>query len=149
MKHALLIVVFGSLAAAGCGNSYGNSPTSPSSPSVNVPFSTVDLRVGTGAEAVNGRLLTVNYTGWLYSTTAPDNKGAKFDSSLDPGRVPFQFVLGTGNVIPGWHQGIVGMKVGGLRRLVIPPNLAYGSQANKPIPGNSTLIFEVDLLNVQ
>jgi FKBP-type peptidyl-prolyl cis-trans isomerase len=134
---------------AACGSESGERGT-PTAPSANVPFSTVDLRGGTGAEATNGRTVTVNYSGWLYSTTAADNKGVLFDSSLAPGRVPFDFVLGTGNVIQGWHRGVVGMRVGGIRRLVIPPDLAYGAAGRPPsIPGNATLLFEVELLAVQ
>lgn len=96
---------------------------------------------------MTGRSLTVNYTGWLYSANAPDNKGSQFDSSV--GRAPFPFVLGAGGVIAGWDRGVIGMRVGGLRRLVIPPELGYGSQASGPIPANSTLVFEVELLSVQ
>ena len=100
-----------------------------------------DLVVGTGREAVPGTAITVHYTGWL-------TDGAKFDSSLDRG-VPFQFPLGAGHVIQGWDQGVVGMKVGGKRRLTIPPQLAYGENGQGPIPPNATLIFEVELLNVE
>jgi FKBP-type peptidyl-prolyl cis-trans isomerase len=126
-----------------------DSTTSPS-PSVNVPFTTTDLRVGSGAEAANGRRVTVNYTGWLYSTAAADNKGTQFDSSLTAGRTPFAFVVGGGQVIAGWDRGVVGMRVGGTRRLVIPPDLGYGATGAPPaIPGNSTLIFDIDLLSVQ
>jgi FKBP-type peptidyl-prolyl cis-trans isomerase FkpA len=146
MRVALLSIVIASLAAAGCG---GDDNTMPTSPGASVPFSIVDLRSGTGAEATNGRNVTVNYTGWLYSPTAADNKGTQFDSSLDPGRTPFPFVLGVSNVIAGWHQGVLGMRVGGLRRLIIPPNLAYGSQVIGRIPPNSTLLFEIELLAVQ
>ncbi len=98
-----------------------------------------DEVVGTGPVAQAGDTVTVNYTGKLAD-------GTVFDTSI--GKAPFQFVLGAGNVIPGWDQGLVGMKVGGKRILIIPPNLAYGSQAYGPIPANSTLTFEVDLLNV-
>jgi FKBP-type peptidyl-prolyl cis-trans isomerase FkpA len=143
VRFAILLV---SLAAgvSACGGGYGDSPTSPSTPSV--PFSATELRVGTGADATAGRTLTVNYTGWLYSATAPDHKGTQFDSSA--GGSPFVFPLGAGRVIAGWDSGLVGMKVGGLRRLIIPPNLAYGSQQVGPIPPNSTLVFDVELLNV-
>jgi peptidylprolyl isomerase len=99
-----------------------------------------DIVVGTGEEAVAGKLVTVNYTGVL-----PD--GTKFDSSLDRG-TPFQFVLGAGQVIQGWEIGVNGMKVGGRRQLVIPPSLAYGERAIGAIPANSTLIFDVELLDV-
>jgi FKBP-type peptidyl-prolyl cis-trans isomerase len=106
-----------------------------------------DLRAGTGAEAVNGKVLTVNYAGWLYSSTAAENKGSLFDTSV--GRSPYTFTLGAGSVIRGWDQGLVGMKVGGVRRLVIPPDLAYGASGSGPIPPNANLVFEVELLNVQ
>jgi FKBP-type peptidyl-prolyl cis-trans isomerase len=100
-----------------------------------------DLQVGTGAEAQAGQNVSVHYTGWL--TT-----GEKFDSSVDRGR-PFQFPLGGGRVIKGWDQGVVGMKVGGKRKLTIPPELGYGSRgAPGAIPPNATLIFEVELLGV-
>jgi hypothetical protein len=100
------------------------------------------LRLGTGPVAKPGELVTVNYTGWL-------TDGTKFDSSIDRGQ-PFQFGLGQGQVIPGWDQGVAGMKVGEKRKLIIPPDLGYGPNgAGNVIPPNSELIFEVDLLNVQ
>lgn len=89
----------------------------------------------------------MNYIGWLYDPARPDQKGTQFDSSI--GRGPYSFVLGAGAVIRGWDQGVNGMKVGGVRRLVIPPELAYGASGNGPIPPNSTLVFEVELLDVQ
>ena len=141
----ILILLLVAFTAVGCGSD--DNPTGPSDPSVglNVPFSTTDLVVGTGAEAVNGRTLTVNYTLWLYHPSAAENKGTQVQSGG-----PFVFVLGTGNVIQGWHQGIPGMRVGGRRRLVIPPGQAYGAQGSPPqIPGNATILFEVELLNVQ
>lgn len=128
------------LSVAACGGGGGSTPTSPS---LNVPFSTTDLRVGTGTEATNGRRVSVNYTLWLYSSTVTDNKGTLIESW------PYAYTLGGGGVIQGWERGIPGMRVGGLRRLVIPPDLAYGSQASSRIPANSTLIFEIDLLSVQ
>ena len=100
-----------------------------------------DLVVGQGVEAKEGNVITVNYTGWL-------ENGTQFDPSLSPGRDPLVITLGAGQVIQGWDEGIPGMKVGGKRRLTIPPHLAYGNQAVDPIPANSTLIFEVDLLGV-
>ena len=100
-----------------------------------------DEVVGTGAEAVAGKNVTVNYVGTL-------TNGTKFDSSFDRNQ-PFSFQLGGGQVIKGWDQGVVGMKVGGKRKLVIPPALGYGDQANSSIPANSTLIFEVTLVSVQ
>ncbi|MFH0806454.1 MAG: FKBP-type peptidyl-prolyl cis-trans isomerase [Candidatus Brennerbacteria bacterium] len=102
-----------------------------------------DLTVGTGVEAVAGATVSVHYTGWLVN-------GNKFDSSLDRGQ-PFSFLLGARQVIAGWDEGVAGMKVGGKRKLTIPPALAYGSAevGGGLIPANSTLIFEVELLGVQ
>jgi len=108
-----------------------------------------DARAGTGAEAVAGRTVTVHYTGWLYDPARPDHKGAKFDSSRDRNE-PFSFGLGGGQVIPGWDQGVAGMKVGGQRTLTIPPDLGYGAQgAGGVIPPNATLLFDVELLDVK
>ena len=101
-----------------------------------------DIKVGTGEEAVSGKRVSVNYLGTLVD-------GAKFDSSYDRG-VPFSFNLGAGEVISGWDQGVVGMKVGGKRKLTIPPELGYGSAgAGAVIPPNSTLVFEIELLKVE
>jgi peptidylprolyl isomerase len=111
------------------------------------PLVKTDLLVGTGAEAVAGKALTVNYTGWLYKKGADGSKGDQFDSST--GRGPFAFTLGAGKVIKGWDLGVVGMKVGGKRSLIIPPDLAYGANAVGSIPANSTLVFEIELLTVQ
>ena len=139
MRTLSCLILLG-LVATGCGSDNGGG--TPTAPSANVPFSTTDLRVGTGAEATTGRNVSVRYTGWLYSTTATDNKGRQFDSGS------FSFTVGTG-VIAGFSQGVQGMRVGGLRRVVIPPNLGYGSQAQQGIPANSTLLFEIELLAVQ
>ncbi len=101
---------------------------------------TVILKPGTGDEAVNGTMVTVNYTGWLVN-------GTKFDSSLDRNR-PLEFTLGAKEVIEGWEKGVLGMKVGEIRRLEIPANMAYGDRDLGIIPPNSDLIFEVELLKV-
>lgn len=115
----------------------------PTAPSANVPFSTTDIRVGTGAEATSGRTATVAYAGWLYSATAAENKGNQFDAGA------FSFTVGSG-VIPGFSQGVTGMRVGGQRRVVIPPALGYGSAGSPPaIPGNATLVFDIELRAVQ
>jgi FKBP-type peptidyl-prolyl cis-trans isomerase FkpA len=107
-----------------------------------------DTVLGSGVEATPGRLIRVHYTGWLFDAAAPDNKGRKFDSSLDRGD-PFEFELGAGMVIEGWDTGFAGMKVGGQRRLVIPPEKGYGARgAGGVIPPNATLLFEVELLEV-
>jgi peptidylprolyl isomerase len=105
-----------------------------------------DLVAGTGETAVKGATLEMHYTGWLYVNGM---RGKKFDSSLDSGR-PFSFKLGAGEVIDGWDQGIEGMKVGGKRELIIPPQLGYGSRGAPPdIPPSATLDFEVQLLAVR
>jgi FKBP-type peptidyl-prolyl cis-trans isomerase FkpA len=109
---------------------------------------TTDLKVGTGAEARQGRRVSVHYTGWLYHPTKPEHKGRQFDSSRDRGQ-PYDLTLGQGEVIPGWDQGLLGMKVGGARRLVIPPALAYGSSGQGEIPPSATLVFDVELMGVQ
>ena len=104
-----------------------------------------DLKVGSGAEAVAGKAVTVHYTGWLQED---GKKGKKFDSSVDRGK-PFVFSLGKGRVIKGWDEGVAGMKIGGKRVLTIPASLGYGSRgAGGVIPPNATLIFEVELLGI-
>ncbi len=104
-----------------------------------------DVKVGSGAEAKGGSNVLVHYTGWLYQD---NTKGTKFDSSKDRGQ-PFSFPLGAGHVIKGWDEGVAGMKIGGTRNLVIPPELGYGARgAGGVIPGNATLIFEVELLGI-
>jgi len=109
---------------------------------------TQDEQVGTGDEAVAGRPVTVHYTGWLWDESKGDHKGRKFDSSRDRNE-PFEFRLGGGQVIRGWDEGVAGMKVGGKRTLIIPPEMGYGARgAGGVIPPNATLIFEVELLKV-
>jgi len=133
------------LGVSGCGSSNGsNTPTSPSSPPRG-EFAQLDLRVGTGAVASTGRALSVTYTGWLYDPSRPDNKGTQFDAGS------YAFVLGAGAVIRGWDTGLVGMQVGGLRRLTIPPELGYGAAGagQGRIPPNASLVFDVELLSVQ
>jgi FKBP-type peptidyl-prolyl cis-trans isomerase FkpA len=108
-----------------------------------------DTKVGSGEEATMGKAVEVHYTGWLYDPASPDKKGTKFDSSRDRGE-PFSFLLGAGRVIKGWDRGVAGMKVGGQRTLIIPPDMAYGAQgAGKVIPPNATLIFDVELLGLR
>ena len=104
--------------------------------------------VGKGKEAVAGKTVDVHYTGWLYEAAAPKQRGKQFDSSV--GRGPFSFPLGAGRVIKGWDEGVAGMKVGGKRTLVIPPELGYGKRgAGGVIPPDATLVFDVELLDVK
>lgn len=109
-----------------------------------------DLRPGLGTAARGGMVLAVHYTGWLYEPGSLGHRGRQFDSSRERGQ-PFVFELGAGRVIRGWEIGVTGMQVGGLRRLVIPPELAYGGRSvgNGLIPANSTLVFEIELLGVE
>lgn len=137
--------LFACVASAAC-LAVASCSQSPNSPTSTAPFSQVDLLAGTGTAAASGNALTVNYTGWLYDPSKPDNKGLVFDTSV--GKTPFVFVLGSSSVITGWDQGLVGMKVGGIRRLVVPPSLAYGDVRNYSIPPYSTLVFEIELLAV-
>jgi FKBP-type peptidyl-prolyl cis-trans isomerase FkpA len=123
------LALVASLAFAGCGK---ETPTAPSL------FRAEDIRLGEGVPAVAGDTLTVNYVGTL-------ENGQVFDSSYDRNQ-PYTFVLGAGTVIRGWDLGMVGMRVGGLRRLTIPPALAYGDRGSGPIPPNATLMFDVELL---
>ena len=109
----------------------------------------IDTKQGTGKEALKDKAVIVHYTGWLYDESKPDKKGMKFDSSRDR-QVPFGFFLGAGKVIKGWDEGVVGMKVGGQRTLIIPPAMGYGERgAGGVIPPNATLIFDVELIDVK
>ena len=120
--------------------------------SINTPVTALiktDEKVGEGKLAVGGQKVTVHYTGWLFDPKAPMNKGTKFDSSVDRGE-PFKFLLGAGEVIRGWDEGVAGMKVGGKRTLIIPSYMGYGTRgAGGAIPPNATLMFAVELLDVK
>jgi FKBP-type peptidyl-prolyl cis-trans isomerase FkpA len=108
----------------------------------------IDVVHGTGAEAKPGPVV-VHYTGWLHDPAASDGHGKKFDSSVDRGQ-PFEFALGRGQVIRGWDEGVAGMKVGGKRTLIIPPEMGYGARgAGGAIPPNATLVFDVELIEVR
>lgn len=150
----ILVVVVAVILLGRSGGSSGSDTakadiTVPNGPTVKLPtgpapthLAVKDLRTGTGAAAKSGDQVSVQYVGVLY-----DN-GSKFDSSYDHGQ-PFPFKLGGGQVIPGWDQGVAGMKVGGLRELIIPPNLAYGAQGQPPtIPPNATLVFVIGLVKI-
>ena len=138
-----VVLLVGAVMATGC----GSSPTSPSSSSSGVTFSRVDLTVGNGDTVAKGDRIKVWYTGWIYVKSAPGNKGQSFDSNRD--RELFRYIVGTGHVIEGWDQGVPGMKAGGIRRLIIPPDLAYGSQGQGPIPPGASLIFEIEVVEVE
>jgi FKBP-type peptidyl-prolyl cis-trans isomerase len=113
-----------------------------------MPLQMNDLVEGEGPMALSGKQVTVHYTGWLFDPKAEETKGRKFDSSRDRAE-PFSFPLGAGHVIQGWDRGVAGMKVGGQRRLTIPPEMGYGARgAGGVIPPNATLVFDVELLAV-
>ena len=109
------------------------------------PFSATDLQVGTGAAVADGNTVMVNFGGWLYDENRPDNRSVRFDAADG-----FTFVVGQEEVIPGWERGVVGMRQGGERRLVIPPNLAYGANGRAPlIPPNATIMFDITVTSVR
>ena len=122
--------------------------SSPLAPAVNV-LEIGELQSGSGAAITAGQKAAVQYTGWLYESSAPDKKGKQFDSLRNSGH-PFSFVVGAGEVIKGWDQGVLGMKVGERRRLTIPADLGYGDVgAGDLIPPGATLIFDVDLIAIE
>jgi len=135
------------LALAGCKRAETPASTEASAPAPAVAFQKIDTVAGTGKEAIKGATAVVNYTGWLYEPNAPQQRGVQFDSSV--GRSPFSFNVGGGQVITGWDEGVPGMKVGGKRTLIVPASMGYGEGGAGPIPPNATLVFEVELLDVQ
>jgi FKBP-type peptidyl-prolyl cis-trans isomerase FkpA len=135
---AAILTVALALGAAAC----GDSPLDPSNYGVEV----IDLRTGNGTEVRVGRGVSVFYTLWLHDPTQPESKGELIETNV--GGSPYSALIGYGYVIAGWDVGLPGMKVGGLRRLIVPPQAAYGSSGNGKIPPNSTLVFEIELLGV-
>ena len=141
MKNIYTLVLALVVVATGCSQSDAPKQDQPKPGATVTELKIEDSKIGTGAEAVTGKSVTVHYTGWL-------TDGTKFDSSKDRGQ-PFSFQLGGGQVIKGWDQGVAGMKVGGVRKLTIPASLGYGARgAGGVIPPNATLVFEVELLGV-
>jgi len=136
----LLSVLILAAGAAGCDFGKVTGPTAPDQS--NVVYSQTDLTVGTGNEATAGATATVQYGAWLYSESGVDHKGTQVDQNQ------FSFVLGTSQVIKGFDQGVTGMKVGGTRRLIVPPSLAYGAAGYQTIPPNAALVFDIALVNL-
>lgn len=150
MKQLLSSCVIGlTLAVSGCDRAPAPAAASASAVAAApaVALQKIDTVVGTGKEAVAGMTAVVNYTGWLYLPTAPQQHGAQFDTSV--GRGPFNFQLGAGQVIQGWDEGVQGMKVGGKRTLIVPASMGYGAGGAGPIPPDANLIFDVELLDVR
>lgn len=142
LKFPLIAAFVAVLGLSACGGGSGDDGPKVvvASPAA---FSKTDNVVGTGAEAVTGKTATVSYSLWLYSATAADNKGSHMQTSS------FPFKLGTNAVIPGFEQGVTGMKVGGKRTILVPANLGYGAAGNGAIPPNSGLVFEISLTKVE
>jgi FKBP-type peptidyl-prolyl cis-trans isomerase FkpA len=166
MKAKSLAVALAALLVVACNSRDESSTAAPAPaaapaeqtpPTATAPTGTevmalqkIDLTPGTGPEIKSGQTALVHYTGWLYDAAAPDNKGKKFDSSVDRNE-PFEFPVGGGMVIQGWDQGVAGMKVGGRRRLVIPPEMGYGARGagGGLIPPGATLVFDVELVEIR
>lgn len=146
----LIIGLPGLLFLAGCQQQGDTSMAATKDSEIEISeLQITDTVSGDGATAEPGQTVVVHYTGWLYDPNQPDNKGKKFDSSVDRGE-PFSFPLGAGRVIRGWDEGFAGMQVGGKRTLVIPSEMAYGTTgAAGVIPPNATLMFEVEMLDVR
>lgn len=152
MKRLIACVAVALFAVACNDDGGGRTPTDPSQ--VNVEFTTVDLVVGTGAEAVNGSRATLNnWELFLYNPAGPASKGTSLQnqSTILQGAPagPIVFVVGSGTLIPGFDQGVRGMRAGGKRRIYVPPSMAYGSSGSGTVPPNASLVFEVELTSVQ
>lgn len=147
MKSTFHALVFGLAASLLIAPGVVQAATATAATPAAAGLQKIDSVVGKGALAATGNTVTVHYTGWLYAPKAAKQHGTQFDSSRDGG--PFTFELGAGKVIPGWDQGVAGMKVGGKRTLIIPAALGYGARGAGPIPPNANLIFDVELLGVK
>lgn len=146
MKHLVWLALLASLLLAAACNDDPTTPTGPpevTGDTITLPSGLryIEVRPGSGAVAEVGDSVSVHYSGWL-------EDGTRFDTSRQGDRGPFAFRVGTGNVIRGWHQGLPGLRVGGMRRLIIPPDLAYGATGTGPIPPNATLIFDIELMRI-
>jgi len=147
MRHRLALLAASVLALAACNRI--PPPPPPASHGQVDKLTTIDTKLGTGAEAKPGMTVRVLYTGWLYDDRAKDKHGTQFDSTSEHGGQPFSFPLGQGQVIQGWDQGVAGMRVGGERTLLIPAKLGYGARgAGDVIPPNASLVFDVKLVGV-
>jgi FKBP-type peptidyl-prolyl cis-trans isomerase FkpA len=140
LKFPLIAAFVALLALTACGGGSGDSGTAVSSPAA---LTRTDNVVGTGLEAVTGKTVSLNYTLWLYNASASDFKGAQLESN------PYSFKLGTNAVIPGFEQGVLGMKVGGKRTVLVPSSLGYGAKGDRGVPPNSGLVFEITLNKVE
>lgn len=155
-KHILAVAtsIFVALTLGACGSNANSEAKSvevaaPKTVVAAPSFQKIDTTVGEGDVAEAGQTVSVHYTGWLYDTSEEENRGEKFDSSVDRGQ-PFEFPLGAGKVIKGWDEGVAGMQIGGKRTLIIPAEMGYGARgAGGKIPPNATLLFDVELLGIK
>ena len=145
LRRSSAAVGFAVVVLSGCGGSTNNSGAPPAP----AAYSQIDLAPGSGTQAGAGAIVTVKYTGWVYDPSQPDNKGKKFDSTDD--HDPITFTLGNREVIAGWDRGLNGLRVGGKRRLIIPPDLGYGDRGTPDgsIPPNAGLVFDVELVQAK
>ena len=156
-KHFTKLSLMACIAITAACSGKSDAPMSSGAPATSaapapgvMSLQTVTLKPGTGATIGGGQMAVVQYTGWLYEAGATDHKGKQFDSSRTAGREAFKFPVGTGSVIKGWDQGVLGMKIGESRRLTIPPDLAYGdSGTGGVIPPGATLVFDVELVGIE
>jgi FKBP-type peptidyl-prolyl cis-trans isomerase len=156
-KHFTKFILVACIAMTAACSGKSDAPMSGGAPATSaaaapgvMSLQTVTLTPGTGATIGGGQMAVVQYTGWLYESGATDHKGKQFDSSRTAGREAFKFPVGTGSVIKGWDQGVLGMKIGESRRLTIPPDLAYGdSGTGGVIPPGATLVFDVELVGIE
>jgi FKBP-type peptidyl-prolyl cis-trans isomerase FkpA len=150
-RYAAAIVTLAAVSACAQTGAPPAAPAKPAAaaaPAVVTELVKKDTKEGNGRMAEKGKAVSVHYTGWLYDPAAPEQKGKKFDSSHDR-KIPFGFILGAGRVIKGWEEGVVGMKEGGQRTLIIPASMGYGDKgAGGVIPPGATLLFEVELLKL-
>jgi FKBP-type peptidyl-prolyl cis-trans isomerase FkpA len=144
---ATAVILSAALFAGAASEASAATAVASPKPQATMGLQKIDTVVGKGKVAAAGQIVTVNYTGWLFAPKAPRQHGMQFDTSI--GRAPFSFPLGGGQVIPGWDQGVAGMKVGGKRTLIIPAALGYGDRGAGPIPAGANLIFDVELLDVK
>ncbi|MEO6277877.1 FKBP-type peptidyl-prolyl cis-trans isomerase [Roseateles sp.] len=149
-RLTLLLALSASLGLSACGGGGGGSDTpvntDPNGWNAVTALKSTDTTVGTGAQADTTKTVTVHYTGYLYDVRVAGTKGTQFDSSV--GKTPYTFKLGSGTVIPGFDQGVTGMKVGGKRTVTIPAALGYGAAGQGTIPGGAALVFDLELMSV-
>jgi FKBP-type peptidyl-prolyl cis-trans isomerase FkpA len=149
MRRSLTILAVALIALSACSREQPSGAQTTAAAAPVTELQRIELHVAPGEGISQGQQAAVHYTGWLYDPSARDNKGKKFDSSRDRGQ-PFRFVLGNGQVIKGWDEGVQGMRVGSQRRLIVPSDLGYGARGSRGvIPPNAALVFDIELLAIE